>query len=111
MGIGWTLPSSAKGYDLTSYKCPAARGLLATDLVILNLGQVTRMTPELESPSPNYHQRENVSALDRFNVHRPYTAGIWWYWARTHDMPAMIRYLDHWATAAPLPVEKKYLQE
>ncbi|GFU92574.1 integrase catalytic domain-containing protein [Trichonephila clavipes] len=22
------------------------------------------------------------------------------YWARTHDMPAMIRYLDHWATAA-----------
>ncbi|GFV21448.1 hypothetical protein TNCV_2372051 [Trichonephila clavipes] len=27
------------------------------------------MTPELESPSPNYHQREDVSALDRFNVH------------------------------------------
>ncbi|GFW94377.1 hypothetical protein TNCV_1433121 [Trichonephila clavipes] len=26
--------------------------------------------------------------------------GIKWYWARTHDMPAMIRYLDHWATAA-----------
>ncbi|GFS77097.1 RNA-directed DNA polymerase from mobile element jockey [Trichonephila clavipes] len=24
----------------------------------------------------------------------------WWYWARTHDMPVMIRYLDHWATAA-----------
>ncbi|GFS89903.1 hypothetical protein TNCV_4839881 [Trichonephila clavipes] len=23
-----------------------------------------------------------------------------WYWARTHDMPAMIRYLDHWATTA-----------
>ncbi|GFX97211.1 hypothetical protein TNCV_557011 [Trichonephila clavipes] len=23
-----------------------------------------------------------------------------WYWARTHDMPAMIQYLDHWATAA-----------
>ncbi|GFV65984.1 hypothetical protein TNCV_1303751 [Trichonephila clavipes] len=23
-----------------------------------------------------------------------------WYWARTHDMPAMIRYLDDWATAA-----------
>ncbi|GFW49828.1 hypothetical protein TNCV_1884921 [Trichonephila clavipes] len=26
-----------------------------------------------------------------------------WYWARTHDMPAMIRYLDHWATADPEP--------
>ncbi|GFX75769.1 hypothetical protein TNCV_2237411 [Trichonephila clavipes] len=24
-----------------------------------------------------------------------------WYWARTHDMPAMIRYFDHWAAAAP----------
>ncbi|GFU48936.1 hypothetical protein TNCV_3209301 [Trichonephila clavipes] len=23
------------------------------------------------------------------------------YWARTHDMPAMIRCLDHWSTAAP----------
>ncbi|GFT69481.1 hypothetical protein TNCV_1297661 [Trichonephila clavipes] len=23
-----------------------------------------------------------------------------WYWARTHDMPTMIRYLDHWVTAA-----------
>ncbi|GFV15567.1 hypothetical protein TNCV_4835931 [Trichonephila clavipes] len=28
----------------------------------------------------------------------PYTAGLLWYRARTHDMPAMIRYLDHWAT-------------
>ncbi|GFU91545.1 hypothetical protein TNCV_2543111 [Trichonephila clavipes] len=24
-----------------------------------------------------------------------------WYWARTHGMPAMIRYLYHWTTAAP----------
>ncbi|GFU14897.1 uncharacterized protein TNCV_3386831 [Trichonephila clavipes] len=31
----------------------ATRGLLATDLVILNHGQVT--TPELVRPSPNYH--------------------------------------------------------
>ncbi|GFT60444.1 hypothetical protein TNCV_4972031 [Trichonephila clavipes] len=23
-----------------------------------------------------------------------------WYWARSHDMPTLIRYLDHWATAA-----------
>ncbi|GFW54722.1 hypothetical protein TNCV_2653621 [Trichonephila clavipes] len=27
------------------------------------------------------------------------TLRIKWYWARTLDMPAMIRYLDHWATA------------
>ncbi|GFT56063.1 radial spoke head protein 9 [Trichonephila clavipes] len=33
----------------------AARGLLATDLVILNHGQVTRMTPELAPSSPNHH--------------------------------------------------------
>ncbi|GFW68198.1 transposable element Tcb1 transposase [Trichonephila clavipes] len=48
------------------------RGLLATDHVILNHGQVTWTTPELGSPSPNYHTtpREDVSALDRFNVHR-----------------------------------------
>ncbi|GFX33720.1 hypothetical protein TNCV_1933871 [Trichonephila clavipes] len=33
----------------------ATRGLLATDHVILNHGQVTWTTPELEPPSPNYH--------------------------------------------------------
>ncbi|GFW61466.1 hypothetical protein TNCV_347141 [Trichonephila clavipes] len=27
-------------------------------------------------------------------------AGLQCYWARIHDMPAMIQYLDHWATAA-----------
>ncbi|GFX39132.1 hypothetical protein TNCV_359461 [Trichonephila clavipes] len=38
---------------------------------------------------------------DRFNAHQLlYTVGLQWYWARTHDMPATIRYLDHWATAA-----------
>ncbi|GFS75702.1 hypothetical protein TNCV_3424491 [Trichonephila clavipes] len=30
--------------------------------------------------------------------------GLLWNWTRTHDMSAMIRYLDHWATAAPLPI-------
>ncbi|GFV98599.1 uncharacterized protein TNCV_1452851 [Trichonephila clavipes] len=50
----------------------ATRGLLATDHVILNHGQVTWTTPELAPHSPNYHtkQWEDVSALDRFNVHR-----------------------------------------
>ncbi|GFU13823.1 hypothetical protein TNCV_940151 [Trichonephila clavipes] len=31
------------------------RGLLATELVILNHGQVTRTTPELAHPSPNFN--------------------------------------------------------
>ncbi|GFW95959.1 uncharacterized protein TNCV_4173861 [Trichonephila clavipes] len=45
--------------------------LSATDQVILNHGQETWTTPELAPSSPNYHthQREDVSALDRFNVH------------------------------------------
>ncbi|GFX91150.1 uncharacterized protein TNCV_1245651 [Trichonephila clavipes] len=52
--------------------CSATRGLLATDHVILNHDQVTWTTPEL-APSlltTTPHQREDVSALDRFNVHR-----------------------------------------
>ncbi|GFX58322.1 uncharacterized protein TNCV_205091 [Trichonephila clavipes] len=50
----------------------ATRGLLATDHVILNHGQVTWTTPELAPPllTTPPHQREDVSALDRFNVHR-----------------------------------------
>ncbi|GFT20377.1 uncharacterized protein TNCV_4963981 [Trichonephila clavipes] len=42
------------------------------DHVILNLGQVTWTTPELAPPllTTTPHQREDVSALDRFNVHR-----------------------------------------
>ncbi|GFW45871.1 hypothetical protein TNCV_4495911 [Trichonephila clavipes] len=36
-------------------KGTATRGLLATDHVILNHGQVTWTTPELAPPSPNYH--------------------------------------------------------
>ncbi|GFX65334.1 hypothetical protein TNCV_3168811 [Trichonephila clavipes] len=34
-----------------------------------------------------------VSALDKLQVK--------WYWDRTHDMPAMVGYRNHWATAAP----------
>ncbi|GFT28053.1 uncharacterized protein TNCV_644431 [Trichonephila clavipes] len=50
----------------------ATRGLLATDHVILNHGQVTWTTPELAPPllTTTPHQWEDVSALDRFNVHR-----------------------------------------
>ncbi|GFX15708.1 uncharacterized protein TNCV_2131941 [Trichonephila clavipes] len=48
------------------------RGLLATDHVIWNHGQVTWTTPELAPPllTTTPHQREDVSALNRFNVHR-----------------------------------------
>ncbi|GFW72993.1 hypothetical protein TNCV_831161 [Trichonephila clavipes] len=40
---------------VTGNRCRATRGLLATDHVILNHGQVTWTTPELAPPSPNYH--------------------------------------------------------
>ncbi|GFU59017.1 transposable element Tcb2 transposase [Trichonephila clavipes] len=48
-------------------------GLLATGLVILNHGQVTRKTPELVPPSPNFHtpQWEGRLSFDMFDVHRP----------------------------------------
>ncbi|GFT79899.1 hypothetical protein TNCV_4598131 [Trichonephila clavipes] len=43
---------------------------------------------------------EKLESLDpvQSRASPPYTAGLSWYWARTHDMPAMIRYIDHWAT-------------
>ncbi|GFV20521.1 uncharacterized protein TNCV_4142821 [Trichonephila clavipes] len=56
----------------------ATRGLLATDHVILNHVQVTRTTLELApillTTIP--HQREDISALDRFNVHRSPTRRV-----------------------------------
>ncbi|GFW84811.1 uncharacterized protein TNCV_680991 [Trichonephila clavipes] len=47
---------------------------------------MTWMTPELAPLSPNYHttQRENVSTLNRFNVHRCPTRRVF-NWARTRD--------------------------
>ncbi|GFU72860.1 uncharacterized protein TNCV_4885321 [Trichonephila clavipes] len=48
----------------------ATRWLLATYHEILNRGQVTWTTPELAPFSKQPHQREDVSALDRFSVHR-----------------------------------------
>ncbi|GFX87297.1 hypothetical protein TNCV_3820271 [Trichonephila clavipes] len=59
------------------------------------------MTPELAPPllTTTPHQREDISALDRFNVHRCPTRRIFSGYL-PHDIPAMIAYLDHWATAA-----------
>ncbi|GFU26024.1 uncharacterized protein TNCV_5105091 [Trichonephila clavipes] len=87
---------------LTSH-CSAARGLLATDHVVLNHSQVTWTTPELTPPllTTTPHQWEDVSALDRFSVHRCPTR---WVFSGTGlelvTKPATIRYLYPWATAA-----------
>ncbi|GFU99311.1 uncharacterized protein TNCV_356321 [Trichonephila clavipes] len=81
----------------------ATRGLLVTDHVILNHGQVTWTTPELAPPllTTPPHQREDVSALDRFNVHRCPTRRVF---SGTGLEPvtkqATVRYLYHPATAA-----------
>ncbi|GFU28764.1 uncharacterized protein TNCV_469221 [Trichonephila clavipes] len=83
----------------------ATRGLLATDHVILNHGQVTWTTPELAPPllTTTPHQREDVSALDRFNVHRCPTR---WIFSGTGlelvTRQATVRYLYHSATTATL---------
>ncbi|GFV63698.1 hypothetical protein TNCV_4692461 [Trichonephila clavipes] len=62
----------------------------------LNHGRVTRTTPKLAPPvlSSTLHQREDVSALNRFNVHRSSTLH---FFSDTglELMPARIRYLHH----------------
>ncbi|GFX86401.1 uncharacterized protein TNCV_2562901 [Trichonephila clavipes] len=80
----------------------ATRGLLVTDHVILNHGQVTWTTPELVPPllTSAPHQREDASALDRFNVHRcPIRRVFNGTGLEFITRPATIRYLDHSATA------------
>ncbi|GFY35254.1 hypothetical protein TNCV_5046281 [Trichonephila clavipes] len=71
----------------------------------LNHGQVTWTTPELLLTTTP-HQREDVSALDRFNVHRCPTRRVFSYWrARTCDkashspIPIPLGYRGHKATA------------
>ncbi|GFX92475.1 hypothetical protein TNCV_1707511 [Trichonephila clavipes] len=48
----------------------AVRWQLEMELVKLNHGQVTRMIPELTSPSPNDHTNRERLNLERYNVHR-----------------------------------------
>ncbi|GFW48978.1 uncharacterized protein TNCV_3901761 [Trichonephila clavipes] len=69
---------SYSGFEPEPEAYGATRGLLATDHVILNHGQLTWTTPELVPPllTTTPHQREDVSALDRFNVHRCPTRGF-----------------------------------
>ncbi|GFW61924.1 uncharacterized protein TNCV_4669491 [Trichonephila clavipes] len=87
----------------------ATRGLLATDHVILNHGQVTWTTPELAPPllTTTPHQREDVSALDRFNVHRCPTQRVFsGTGLELVTKPATVRYLYHSATAATTVIQE-----
>ncbi|GFW84006.1 uncharacterized protein TNCV_1661751 [Trichonephila clavipes] len=86
------------------------------DHVILNHGQVTGTTPELAPPllTTTPHQREDVSALDIFNVHRCPTRRVFkWYWARTRDkaihgpIPIPLGYRGHPAGIGPTTLAYK----
>ncbi|GFT41871.1 uncharacterized protein TNCV_1667261 [Trichonephila clavipes] len=72
--------------------------------VLLNHGQVTWTTPELAPPpllTTPPHPREDVSALDRFNVHRCNTRQVFsGSGLELVTRQAMVRYLYHSATAA-----------
>ncbi|GFY04613.1 hypothetical protein TNCV_4416961 [Trichonephila clavipes] len=72
----------------------ATQGLLATDLVILNHGQITRTTPELAPPSPNFHTTPTLGRLSSTDLtyidhhHSTHTARLQQYQTLTHDTPA-----------------------
>ncbi|GFV91277.1 uncharacterized protein TNCV_897961 [Trichonephila clavipes] len=98
------LPFWAAVAQWLGYRTMAAtRGLLATDHVILNHGQVTWTTPELAPPllTTTPHQGVDVSALDRFNVHRCPTRRVFsGIGLELVTRQATIRYLYHSAPAA-----------
>ncbi|GFW72377.1 uncharacterized protein TNCV_704141 [Trichonephila clavipes] len=75
------VPTNSGHGDEEMIPTSSTRGLLGTDHVILNHDQVTWTIPELSPPflTPTSHQREDVSALDRFNVHRCPTQPVWQY--------------------------------
>ncbi|GFT09187.1 uncharacterized protein TNCV_4106161 [Trichonephila clavipes] len=105
--LAWMHCTYCDGFDSIECKtCPSLvriEGLLATDHVILNHGQVTWTTPELKPPllTTTPHPQEDVSALDRISVHRCPTR---WVFSCTRlefaTRPAKIRYLDHSAPTA-----------
>ncbi|GFV99299.1 uncharacterized protein TNCV_1512711 [Trichonephila clavipes] len=91
------------------HRCPktaATRGLLATDHVILNHGQVTWTTPELAPPllTTTPHQREDVSALDRFNVHRCPTRRV--FSGTGIELMTCLPWLDTLTTRLPQPCHR-----
>ncbi|GFV08664.1 putative DD41D transposase [Trichonephila clavipes] len=80
----------------------ATRGLLATDHVILNHGQVTWTTPELAPPHTT--PTEGRLNIGRFNVHRCPTRRVFsGIGLKLVTSQATIRYLYHSATAATFP--------
>ncbi|PRD31732.1 UNVERIFIED_CONTAM: hypothetical protein NCL1_22726 [Trichonephila clavipes] len=67
-------------------------------------------TPELAPPllTTTPHQREDVSSLDRFSVHRCPTQRVFsGTWLELGTKPAPIRYLDHSATATAAIQQKQ----
>ncbi|GFT57236.1 hypothetical protein TNCV_1692411 [Trichonephila clavipes] len=70
-------------YIYASHK--AERGLVLTDLVILNHGQVTQTIPELEPPSLT--STPHLPTTDLMCNGTLYMAGLQWYPDRIHDMP------------------------
>ncbi|GFW22602.1 uncharacterized protein TNCV_2764141 [Trichonephila clavipes] len=73
--------------------------------VIVNHGQVMWTTPELAPPllTTTPHQREDVSALDRFDVHHCPTRRVFSCTGlELVTKSTTIRYLDHSATAPRL---------
>ncbi|GFW75674.1 hypothetical protein TNCV_4428571 [Trichonephila clavipes] len=79
------------------------RGLLATKHAISNHGQVTWTIPELAPPllttTPHHTNGRTFQLSTDLTRIAALLGGSLCYWARTHNMSAMIRYLDHWAAA------------
>ncbi|GFW66866.1 hypothetical protein TNCV_3784351 [Trichonephila clavipes] len=80
---------------LTSH-CSAIRGLLTTDLVILNHGQVLRKTLEL----PHHTNRRTFELSTDLTCIAALHGGSLEVLGSNSCLPAMVRYLHHWATAA-----------
>ncbi|GFS68357.1 uncharacterized protein TNCV_3000421 [Trichonephila clavipes] len=99
------IESSQVSESILTSHCSATRGLSATDHVILNHGQVTWTTPELAHPllTTTPHQREDVSALDRFNVHRCPTRRV--FSGTGIELMTCLPWLDTLTTGLPQPLE------
>ncbi|GFU54731.1 hypothetical protein TNCV_1037761 [Trichonephila clavipes] len=64
-----------------------------------------RITTQTSMPYPRFELRPYRTAVS-VTSHYTGCAATGWYWARTHDISAMVRYPNHWATAAPRQIEK-----
>ncbi|GFU58446.1 uncharacterized protein TNCV_1368781 [Trichonephila clavipes] len=101
--LGASVAIHSKGSSRGISSIPTTRGLLATDHVILNNGQVTwttsELAPHLLTTTP--HHWEDASALDRFNGHRYPTRRVFsGTCLELVKRQATVRCLYHSATAA-----------